>query len=255
MMAWDPAQYLSFGDHRLRPALDLLMRIPAESPRTVVDLGCGTGNVTRHLRRRWPAAKLIALDSSSEMLARARAEAPEIEFAQADAATWTPQAPVDVLYSNALLHWLPDHGTLFARLAGCVAAGGVLAVQMPRNFGAPSHQSLYETVRSGPWRVRLEPMIREEPVKPPAFYYSALSPRVESLDIWETEYAQILEGENPVAEFVKGTWLKPFLDALAEPERSAFEADYRARVLAQYPPQANGRTIFPFRRLFIVARR
>lgn len=254
-MAWDPGLYLSFGDHRLRPALDLLARIPVESPRTVVDLGCGAGNVTKHLRRRWPAAKLLALDSSSEMLERARAEAPGVEFARADAATWAPQAPVDVLYSNALLHWLPDHQTLFPRLAACVAAGGVLGVQMPRNFNAPSHQSLYETVRNGPWRKRLEPMIREEPVKDPVFYFDALAPRVESLDIWETEYAQILEGENPVAEFVKGTWLKPFLDALAEPERSAFEADYRGRVLAHYPPQANGKTLFPFRRLFIVAAR
>ncbi len=254
-MTWDPSQYLGFGDHRLRPALDLLARIPLKTPNTVVDLGCGAGNVTKHLRNRWPKAKLVGLDDSIEMLERARAEAPDIDFAQADAATWRPAEPVNVLYSNALLHWLPDHEALFLRLVDCLAGGGYLAVQMPRNFAAPSHQSLYETVRNGPWRKRLEPMIREEPVKDPTFYYELLSPLVSTLDIWETEYVQVLEGENPVAEYVKGSWLKPFLDTLNQPERNAFEVDYRARVLAYYPPGTNDKTLFPFRRLFIVAER
>jgi trans-aconitate 2-methyltransferase len=134
-----------------------------------------------------------------------------------------------------------------------LAPGGVLAVQMPRNFAAPSHTSISAAALAGPWRERLEPLLRPAPVKPPEFYYDLLAPRAASLDIWETEYLQVLDGPNPVKEWTKGTWLAPLLAALDEPERSRFEADYAARVAAAYPPRSDGRTLFPFRRLFLVA--
>ena len=124
---------------------------------------------------------------------------------------------------------------------------------MPRNFGAPSHAAVRDTIESGPWRERLAPHLRANPVAEPAFYWRLLHDKAATLEIWEIEYLQVLRGENPVAEFVKGSWLKPFLDRLEEPERSAFETDYRARVLAAYPPQDDGHTLFPFRRLFILA--
>jgi trans-aconitate 2-methyltransferase len=251
---WDPTQYLKWSDHRLRPALDLLQRVPLERPDHVVDLGCGTGNVTAWLRRRWPEARMTGVDASSAMLERARASDPKVEWRQADVGAWQPERPVDVLYSNAALHWLGDHARLFPRLVEAVARDGVLAVQMPRNFGEPSHTSIDETVREGPWRARLLPLLRAEPCKPPEFYWDLLAPRVGALDVWETIYVQRLEGDNPVADFVKGSWLKTFLDALAPAEREAFESDYRARVLRAYPPRADGTTLFPFRRLFIVAR-
>jgi trans-aconitate 2-methyltransferase len=126
-------------------------------------------------------------------------------------------------------------------------------VQMPRNFGAPSHTMIADTVRGGPWRAQLEPLLQPTPVAAPDFYYDVLSPLVARLDIWETEYLQVLEGEDPVKEWTKGTWLKQFLDALEEPQRSAFEADYAARLRSAYPPRPDGRTLFPFRRLFMVA--
>jgi len=254
-MQWDPAQYLKFADHRLRPALDLLARIGAETPARVVDLGCGAGNVTAVLARRWPDAETIGLDASEAMLAKARAEHPGIRFAVAEAASWTADPPVDVLYSNAALHWLGDHDALFPRLFGQVRAGGWLAVQMPRNFGAPSHTAVAEAAGDGPWGARLAPLLGPPPVDPPAAYIARLAPLAAELDVWETEYLQVLEGENPVAEWTKGTWLRPFLDALEGSQRSGFEAAYRARVAAAYPKGADGRTVFPFRRLFLVARR
>ncbi|MEQ9334803.1 methyltransferase domain-containing protein [Thalassobaculum sp.] len=254
-MAWDPAQYLKFADHRLRPALDLLSRIGAGSPARVVDLGCGTGNVTAILAGRWPGAAVTGVDPSASMLERARAEHPGLAFETADAARWSAVPPVDVLYSNAALHWLGDHDGLFPRLFEQVAPGGWLAVQMPRNFGAPSHTSVAEAAGDGPWGERIRPMLAPPPVDPPAEYVRRLAPMAASLDVWETEYLQILEGENPVAEWTKGTWLRPFLDALEEPERAGFEAAYRARIAAAYPPAADGRSLFPFRRLFMVARR
>jgi len=252
---WDPAQYLRWSDHRLRPAVDLLQRVPLARPARVADLGCGTGNVTALLRARWPDARVTGVDASVTMLERARASDAQVDWCQADVAAWTPPAPVDVLFSNATLHWIDDHAALFPRLASLVAPDGVLAVQMPRNFGEPSHTSIYEVARGeARWRERLAKLIRPEPCKPPDYYWDLLASRVRALDVWETVYTQALTGDNPVADFVKGSWLKPFLDALDGAERAAFEAAYRARVARAYPPRADGTTLFPFRRLFIVAR-
>lgn len=254
-MQWDPTQYLAFADLRLRPALDLLARTPAEAPRLVVDLGCGPGNLTPYLKARWPGARIVGVDASAEMLARARKAVEGAEFVQAGIAGWTPDAAPDVIYSNAALHWLDGHDALFPRLLGLLAPGGVLAVQMPRNHGAASHTEIGATVIDGPWRARLEPLLRPAPTHPPAVYYDLLASRTARLDVWETEYLQVLEGRDPVKEFTKGSALKPFLDALDGAERDAFEEAYAARLRRAYPPQGDGRTLFPFRRLFLVAAR
>ena len=249
-MSWDPQQYARFAGQRLRPALDLIGRIALDKPRSIVDLGCGTGNVTRILRDRWPRASIIGVDNSPQMLAEA-GEAG-IEWEQSDLSAWNPAGRHDLVFSNAALHWLPDHPALFGRLADKIAPGGVLAVQMPRNFGARSHTLIHELALSPPWREALAPLIREQPVLEPAAYYDLLAPRTRALDIWETEYLQVLEGENPVAEWTKGTWLAPLLAALG-PRSGAFEGEYRRLVLAAYARRADGKTLFPFRRLFIVA--
>ncbi|MED5572698.1 MAG: methyltransferase domain-containing protein, partial [Pseudomonadota bacterium] len=230
-MTWDPAQYLTFGGHRIRPAIDLLSAVPMEAPKTILDLGCGTGNITEFMQARWPEAKIVGLDNSADMLAKAQDAHPDITWIEAEIGNWSPEAPFDLVYSNAVLHWVPDHGALFPDILKWVTPNGYVAIQMPRNFQARSHTTVYETIRNGDWRTRLEPMIRDEPTSPPTFYYDLLKPLAQSLDLWETEYQQILEGENPVPEYVKGTWLKPFLDALEEPEKSAFEADYKKNVL------------------------
>ena len=253
-MAWDPAQYLKFADQRLRPAIDLLNRIDVDDPADIVDLGAGAGNVTRMLKERWPGARVTGVDDSQEMLDKAAAVAPEITWARADLASWRPPRPADIIYSNAALHWLDGHERLFPALLSSVAPGGVLAVQLPRNFSAVSHTSISEAARSGPWRAKLEPLLRPAPVAEPAFYYGLLAPRAATLDMWETEYLQVMEGDNPVKEWTKGTWLRPLLAALEEPERSRFEAHYAELVARAYPRRPDGRTLFPFRRLFIVAR-
>ena len=253
-MAWDPAQYLKFADQRLRPAIDLLSRIDFADPAEVFDLGAGAGNVTRLLKERWPGARVTGVDDSQEMLDKAAAVAPEIMWERADLASWRPPRPADIIYSNAALHWLDGHERLFPALFSSVAPGGVLAVQLPRNFSAVSHTSISEAARSGPWRAKLEPLLRPAPVAEPAFYYGLLAPRAATLDMWETEYLQVMEGDNPVKEWTKGTWLRPLLAALEEPERSRFEAHYADLVARAYPRRPDGRTLFPFRRLFIVAR-
>lgn len=252
-MAWDPAQYLKFAGPRLRPALDLLQRIDLDAPGAIYDLGAGAGNVTRLIAARWPSAQIIGVDSSAEMLAKAAAELPQIEWQQADLDSWRPARAPDLIYSNAALHWLDDHDKLFTGLFQSLAPGGVLAVQIPRNFAARSHTSITDTALDGPWRQTLEPLLRPSPTAEPEFYYDLLSPLASQLDMWETEYLQVLDGDNPVKEWTKGTWLGPLLAALAEPQRSEFEAAYAARVAAAYPKRSDGKTLFPFRRLFMIA--
>lgn len=254
-MVWNPQQYLKFGSERLRPAYDLLARVALEAPRDIVDLGCGTGSVTALLRARWPAARIVGVDSSQPMLERARAALPDVTWELADLANWAPAAPVELLVSNAALHWLDDHARLFPRLVSHLRPGGVLAVQMPAQQDAPSHQIGYHLAEGARWRDRLRGHVRRRPILEAQEYYSLLRPRVASLDLWFTEYVQALSGDNPVAEFTKGSFVGAWLSALSADEARDFEADYRRQVAAAYPAGSDGVTLFPFRRFFLLAQR
>lgn len=253
-MAWDPKLYAAFAAPRLRPALDLLARIDLDNPARVADLGCGTGNVTRILAQRWPGAQVVGIDSSAEMLAAAAEQDSAIRWVLGDIGAWTSEQPVDVLFSNAALHWLGDHAALFPRLARRVAPGGVLAVQMPHNHYAASHTLMAEAAAAGPWAEILTPLAARFPVGDAGFYYDLLAPLAASLDIWETEYLHVLDGDDPVVRWTMSTALRPLLDAVGEPWRGQFLAEYGRRVAAAYPRRADGRTLFAFRRLFLVAR-
>lgn len=255
MDSWDPTQYGKFADARLRPALDLLAQVDLVEPAAIYDLGCGTGRMTDLLARRWPDARVTGIDSSPAMLAAARRDFPGQSFIEADLQNWAAETPADLLFSNAALQWLDHHERLFPRLLRQVRPGGRLAVQMPRNHDQTSHQAMLAAAEAGPWRDRLKPLLRRSPVAPSETYYALLASDARHVDIWETTYLHVLSGENPVAEWTKGTALKPLLDALEGSMREDFGAAYRARVAAAYPQAADGRTPFPFRRLFIVAER
>jgi trans-aconitate 2-methyltransferase len=254
-MSWNPQQYLKFSEHRLRPAVDLLMRIPELPVRSVADLGAGAGNVTKLIKERWQDATVVGVEGSAKMIAAARTTAPEIEWLHQDLGLWRPPHKYDVIYSNAALHWLPGHAQLFPNLMENVEPGGILAVQMPRNFKAPSHLLIAETALNGPWRSQVEHLVLPPPVGEPEFYHDILAPLSKEVDIWETEYLQVLEGDNPVKEWTKGTWLTRYLDVLQSDDKAAFEAAYAERVAKAYPRNSRGQTLFPFRRLFIVAQR
>ena len=262
MTDWNPVQYLKYAGERLRPALDLLARVPLAHPRTIVDLGCGAGNVTRLLAQRWPEARIVGVDNSAAMLAQARAEMPDRSrhtFVESDLALWRPETPVDLVYSNAALHWLPGHATLLPEVAAMVADNGVLAVQMPDNFRAPSHTAINELAASLRWRGKLAPFVRESPVAAPADYFAWLAPSVRTLDVWQTQYLQVLpardDGEHPVAAWTRGTWLVPLLAALDESERAEFLGAYEEHLAVAYPRRPDGCTLFPFKRLFMVGNR
>jgi trans-aconitate 2-methyltransferase len=252
--SWDPTQYLRFADERLRPALDLLARVPLASPRLVVDLGCGAGNVTAILRERFPAAAVLGVDGSEAMLAKARAAAPACTFIQADFARWTPETPPDLIFSNAALHWVSGHETLFPRLISLIAPGGIFAVQMPAMHDAPLRRLQNEIAGQGPWAPYLADASYARGLLPVEAYYDLLRPRVAALDIWETTYLHVLSGEDAVVEWAAGSSLRPFLDKLPPEMRQPFRMAYATALRPHYPRRPDGTTLLPFRRLFMLAR-
>ncbi|MBH5335190.1 trans-aconitate 2-methyltransferase [Streptomyces pactum] len=265
--SWDPQQYLRHAAHRTRPFLDLLARIPrlpaTGRPPRIADLGCGPGNVTRLLADRWPDAHITGYDNSPEMLAEARPLAGptpgggHLDFRPADATDWTPDHGYDLIVSNAALQWVPGHADSFPRWIDALPPGGVLAFQVPGNFTAPSHALLGDLCDSPPWRDRLAGLGRGfVHILTPADYLERLMALGCEVDAWETTYVQLLQGQDPVLEWVKGTALRPVLTALGDdPEATEeFLAEYRDLLRKAYPAGAYG-TPFPFRRIFAVARR
>ncbi|MCX4973812.1 trans-aconitate 2-methyltransferase [Streptomyces sp. NBC_00554] len=259
---WDPSQYLRHADHRARPFADLLARVPAlpRDPARIADLGCGPGNVTALLAERWPAAHITGYDNSPEMLARAEPLAGptsgggRLDFAPGDARTWTPSDPYDLIISNATLQWVPGHTDSFPAWVRGLAPGGTFAFQVPGNFDAPSHRLMRELAHSARWKDRLADALRhDDAVHTPAAYLGHLTALGCETDVWETTYLHLLDGEDPVLDWVKGTGLRPVLTELGA-DAGAFVDEYRAALREAYPATEHG-TMFPFRRIFAVARR
>ncbi|MBB6252412.1 methyltransferase domain-containing protein [Nitrospirillum iridis] len=254
-MAWDPAQYGLFEAARARPGHDLMAALPPLKPATVVDLGCGAGKLTMALANRYSVAEVAGVDSSAAMLGRAALLDTRVAWQLGDIRHWRPAAPVHLLFSNAALQWVEGHGEIFPQLLSYVAPGGVMAVQMPRNFTSPSHALLRQVAADGPWAGLLEGRLREAPVHEPAQYYDWLVPGAAHVDVWETEYLHVLDGPDPVLEWTKATAMLPVLETLTGAMLADFIERYRAALAAAYPRRVDGRTLFPFRRLFIVATR
>lgn len=257
---WDPDTYLRYADERSRPFADLLARLDATDPRTVVDLGCGPGSLTLDLHRRWPGATVLGLDSSPEMIAAAQSLAapPAVRFAVADVRDWMPGSDVDVVVANAVLQWVPGHDTLLARWAGALTPGATLAVQVPGNFDAPSHVAIRELAAEPRWHDRLAGILRDRhTVLTPEQYGELLVQQGCTVDVWETTYLHLLpqtDAEHPVLRWVEGTALRPIRSALDEPAWAQFRAELGHRLAAAYPVEQQ-RVWFPFRRIFLVARR
>lgn len=250
-MTWSAATYLAFGGERTRAAMDLLQRVPLEAPEVVVDLGCGPGNSTELLRARYPEARIVGVDAAPDMLARAQRSGVQAEWQAGDVATWSPQAPVDLLFANAVLHWLPDHARLLPKLVAHLRPGGVLAAQMPRNFEAPTHRLMRAVAADGPWAATLAARLPAVSVLDAPGYQRLLRP-LGRVEVWETEYLHVLRGPDPVLGWVRGTTLVPVQEALSEEMYADFEAAYAARLREAYPPEEDGTTLLPFRRIFVV---
>ncbi|MCV2867965.1 methyltransferase domain-containing protein [Defluviimonas sp. WL0002] len=254
---WNPAAYARFADLRLRPALDLMHRVgDIRVQGDIVDLGCGSGSVGAALRHRFPGRRITGVDASPAMLAEAAKTEDYDELLAADIAGWEPAAAPALVFSNATLQWLGDHGALVSRLAESLAPGGVLAVQMPRQYGAPSHRFLREFAAEM-FPDRFDFTGWKAPVSAPVEYHRMLAP-LGSADVWETDYVQRLaptDGGHPVRRFTESTAMRPFADKLSGTELAAFLARYEAALASAYPVESDGSVLFPFRRLFFVLQR
>ncbi|MEV4951048.1 trans-aconitate 2-methyltransferase [Paenarthrobacter nitroguajacolicus] len=262
-MKWDPSKYVEFGNHRDRPFHDLVARVRADEPRTVIDLGCGPGNLTATLVDRWPEARVVGLDSSEEMLRKAqslREQSPQeqsgrLTFQLGDVTQWVPDADTDVVVTNAVLQWIPGHQEMLAGWLRVLKPGAWFAMQVPGNFTSPSHTLMRQLAESPRWSTRLGGVLRHDgAVGSPADYLGIMLDAGCAADAWETTYQQVLQGEDPVLEWVRGTGLRPILAALTPVEASEFEAEYSALLREAYPSTIHG-TVYPFRRVFAVAQK
>ncbi len=259
---WDPGQYLRYGGHRLRPAIELFQRIDLDAPKVCYDLGCGAGEIAIAMTERWPDADVVGFDASAEMLAKGKAAkgGDKVAWVEGDIATWSAAPPADVIFSNAALHWVGGHASLFPKLMQSLKPGGVFAAQMPLSWGQTSHRLLREILAGGNGGKgygdkALQEGVARKWVDEPEEYFDRLDPLSSHVDIWETHYLQELSGEDPVLEWVKGSALRPVLTALGEAGAAAYLAEYGAALREAYPMRSNGRTLFPFGRLFMIATR
>lgn len=254
---WSSRQYLIFENERTRPVRDLLSAVPLEAAREVIDLGCGPGNSTEVLARRFPSAKVAGLDSSADMIAAARKRMPDVEFEVADIHTWQTSTAYDVILSNAVFQWAPGHETLFPALAAKLAEGGSLAIQMPDTMDEPPHRMMRELAQDGPWADKLKDASQSRTALNSAqWYYELLSPHCSRVDIWRTTYYHVLkDGPAAIVEWFKGSALRPFLDPLDEEEKQAYLARYTSLIEQTHRAQADGSVLLPFPRLFMVATR
>ena len=253
-MGWSAAQYSRFEDERTRPARDLAAAIPRETARAVVDLGCGPGNSTQVLAARYPDAEILGIDSSADMIHAARDRLPQQAFEVGDIGTWHATRPVDVIFANASLQWLPDHARLYPHLLAQLGEDGCLAVQTPDNLDQPPHRVAQALAASGRWRSRIGHVQHPER-HDAAWYHVLLKPLCRRVDVWRTTYFHPLQGHDAVVEWFKGSALGPYLAPLDEVARGEFLAAYRDGIARDLPTQADGAVLLPFPRLFVVAQR
>jgi trans-aconitate 2-methyltransferase len=245
MTAWDPDHYEQFLAERHQPGRDLIARIDATAPQRIVDLGCGTGRLTSELAVRWPKSSVIGIDRSAEMIAAAPPAGVTCQLG--DIETWAPPEPIDVLFANASLHWIADHGRLFPHLVSMLAPSGTLAVQMPLSWEQPSHQILQDV--GSDYGVSID----APPTLQPNDYHVVLAGRAET-DVWVTTYYHVLHGDNPVFQWVSSTGIKRFLDRIDAGRHDDYLAECAHRMVDAYPPNQRRETVFPFTRLFVLAR-
>ena len=253
---WDPNQYLQFENVRLRPAIELLSQVNLSDPKRVVDLGCGPATSTKLLGERFNQAKIIGVDNSEAMLAKARDKYPTAEYIFADAANWSVQPAVDLIFANAVFHWLPDHSLLFVNLAKSLNAGGIFAFQMPDNMGEPSHLAILRLVSKPKWKTLLDIGNNSRTKLADASqYYNWLAPDFDQINIWQTNYEQVMESYENIVDWVKGAALTPYLNLLNEEQQEDFLGEYLEEISAHYETQTDGKVLFHFPRIFAVARK
>ena len=256
MEDWNATHYLKYGDQRTRAAVDLATGITLRNPNFIVDLGCGPGNSTQILRKRWPDSHIIGIDNSVEMIRAAQSSFPGQNWVLSDIANWTPDRPIALIYSNAALQWLPNHRSLLRRLFSLVATDGALAFQIPSSTFATVRTLIHDVSEDPAWTQRMNAPRRALTMESPSFYYDTFAAEAKTVDIWETEYIHVMNSQNAILDWISSTGLRPFLAALdTDNERNQFMTQLQCRVQSAYETQSDGKVIFPFRRTFVIAYR
>ncbi|RSL57775.1 hypothetical protein CEP54_008095 [Fusarium duplospermum] len=253
---WSASQYLKFVKQRTRPSRDLLAQVPLESPTHILDVGCGPGNSTQVLVDRYPGAAIEGIDSSPDMITEARKALPQTQFSVADLKTYTPEKPLDLVFSNAVFQWLKadERVPTMKKMIRWLRPGGVLAIQVPDNYLEPSHIAMRAVANEGPWASILGPLRPAlDQFSEPQHFYDELSPLCSSVDIWHTLYQQPLDDHQSLVEWVKGTGLRPFLNPLGPEDQEAFAESYLSKLREVYPVSADGKVLLRYPRLFMIA--
>ncbi|KAK4066266.1 uncharacterized protein Triagg1_8098 [Trichoderma aggressivum f. europaeum] len=253
---WSAAQYLKFAEQRTRPSRDLIAQVPLASPTRIIDIGCGPGNSTEVLAKQWPNARISGMDSSPDMIETARKALPNLDFTVADLKNYTPEGPVDLLFSNAVFQWISfeDRIPIISRLIESLKPGGVFAFQVPDNHTEQTHAAMRAVAENGPWSEtlgRLKPALG--PFQTPLELYNGLKPLCSSIDVWHTHYQHPLGGHQEIVEWVKGTGLRPFIDPLDPEQKEGFLAAYLEKLKGLYPSCDDGTVLLRYPRLFFVA--
>jgi trans-aconitate 2-methyltransferase len=251
---WNASLYLRFERERTQPSRDLLARIAIDQPEEIIDLGCGPGNSAAILRERWPSAKIVGVDNSPAMLEQAKKTDPKTEWRCEDIGEWRSPSEVDLIFANATLHWLPDHGSLLKLLNQQLKPGGILAFQVPTLYDQPATTAIREVSALEAWKIYAPKSFPT--VHPPSVYYDYLASEVGSIDLWETTYYHQLPDHTAIIDWYRSAGLRPYLEALPdEAARQEFQQQLLERFRNVFPRRENGDVLLPFRRLFVVTTR
>jgi trans-aconitate 2-methyltransferase len=254
MADWNSAGYLKFVNERTQPAVDLINRIDKENPLKIIDIGCGPGNSTEVLAKRFPNAKILGADNSPNMIEAAEKKYPNLQFVLCDASKdlISLDNDFDIVFSNACIQWIPNHNELLKNMMGLLRQGGVLAVQTPMNYNEPIHQIIGEVSASEKWASRfLNKRIFYNLSQ--SGYYDLLSDISADFVLWQTTYFHKMKSHGDIMEWYRSTGLRPYLDVLSEDDKHEFERDVYDKLTAAYPKQKNGEIIFRFPRFFFIA--
>lgn len=257
MNGWNSEQYLKFRTERTQPSEDLAAHIPISSPEKIIDIGCGPGNSTRVLKNKYPDARVLGIDSSENMIEKAEKDNPDMDFELINVPDELDKLSekFDIVFSNAVLQWIPDHSALLPKLWELLNAGGTLAVQIPMNFDEPIYKIVSSTAKSAKWSGKIgqprlfHTLTGEE-------YFDIVSRLTDDFSFWQTTYFHRMPDAQSIMEWYKGTGLRPYLEALKKfsgQEAADFEREIYEQVEKEYPPRENGELIFRFPRFFFIA--
>ncbi len=252
-MTWQPELYLRFKKERTQPCIDLAARLSVTEPKEIIDLGCGPGNSTEILRNTYPDARIVGVDNSLEMLERARQSGVRAEWQSGDIQTWSHEGSCDVIFSNAAIHWVPDQAALLPRLVGYLRSGGQLAIQLPVQMETRVHQCIRELALQSRWWPKLESALHTRVSLSAGEYYNILAPLCTCVEIWQTDYYHVMDRADDIVAWIRGTGLRPFLALLSEDEQGDFLAQYTDAIRASYPASTDGKVLYPYRRIFMIA--